>query len=134
MTKTVKGFVCAEQTADGLNQFAVESREAFNAYVELSEMGSAEAAHWGGFHFDIDPNSNRDADGHDLDEDKLEKCQVITMAEINSAKAAIIGDGDDDYGVEDPDMDEDEDSDGYDGCDSVYEIAFLAVRDGDFRK
>ena len=126
MTEFVKGFVCAERTADGPRQFAVESKEAFNAYVELSDMGSDEAGHWGGFEFDLDPDDEDtyDADGENYDKNELVPCQVITMAEINKAKAAHI------EGNE-PDEDDEEEGDGYD---SVYEDAFLAVRDGDFRE
>ncbi len=124
MTEFVKGIVCAEMTADGPRQFAVESEKAFDAYVELSDMGSAEADAWGGFEFNIDPDDEDtyDADGDELDENKLVKSQVITMAEINKARTVLIEGNEDD---------EDDEEDG--GYDSPYEDAFLAVRDGDFR-
>lgn len=127
MTKFVKGFVCAERTADGPRHFAVESEEAFDAYVELSDMGSDEAGAWGGFDFDLDPDDEEtgDADGEDMDKNKLEKCQVITMAEIVKAKDVLLKDLDDDDG------DDGSDDGGYD---SPYEDVFLAVRDGDFRE
>lgn len=123
MTEFVKGFVCAERTADGPRQFAAENEETFDAYVELSEMGSDEAGAWGGFEFDLDPDDEDtfDTDGEDLDKNELEKCQVITMAEINKAKDVHLKDIDED----------DEEAGGYD---SPYEDAFLAVRDGDFRE
>lgn len=121
MTKFVKGFVCAEMTADGPRQFAVESEEVFDVYVELSEMGSDEAGAWGGFEFDLDPDDENtfDTDGEDLDKNELVQCQVITMAEINKSKDVHL-----------KDIDDIEDMDGYD---SPYEDAFLGVRDGDFR-
>ncbi len=113
----VKGFVCAEMTADGPRQFAVDSEETFDAYVQLSDWGSSEADHWGGFQFDLDPNDEDtyDADGDDLDSNDLEKCQVITITEINDATADI-----------------NEDEDEHD--EEAYENAFLAVRDGTYRK
>lgn len=123
MTKFVKGFVCAERTADGPRQFAVESEAAFDAYVVLSEMGSNEAEHWGGFDFDLDPDDEDtyDADGDELDKNELVKCQVITEAEIKKASAALINGN------------EPEDGDELDEYDNVYEDAFLAVRDGTYR-
>lgn len=123
MTEFIKGIVCAERTADGPRQFAVESEAAFDAYVELSDMGSDEAGAWGGFEFDLDPDDEDtyDADGDELDANKLAKCQVITMAEIDKAKEVHLKDVDED----------DEEAGGYD---SPYEDAFLAVRDGDFRE
>lgn len=126
MSEFVKGIVCAERTADGPRQFAVESEEVFDAYVELSEMGSDEAGAWGGFDFDLDADDEDtcDADGEDLDKNELIKCQVITMAEINKAKDVHLKDIDED----------DEDDEEAGGYDSPYEDAFLAVRDGDFRE
>lgn len=127
MTEFVKGFVCAERTADGPRHFAVDCEETFDAYVELSDMGSDEAGAWGGFDFDLDPDDeeNGDADGDDMDQNELVKCQVITMAEIKKASAAHINN------INSKGSAAHIKGNGYD---SPYEDAFLAVRDGDFRE
>lgn len=92
-------IICAEMTADGAWQFAVEDKQAFAAYVALSQAGTDEAGAWGGFVFDIynsdddleDDGEYDDITGVNMSADD-EDLSVITMAKIEAAERKFKAD------------------------------------------
>ena len=86
----MKAIVCVEYMADGPMQFAVDSRETFDAILEINEQSTNEASAWGGFEFDIDSADEEleDFSGYNIDPNNVDPKQVITMEMVAAAKAA----------------------------------------------
>ncbi len=98
----MKAFVCIDGTGDGPVQFAVDSRETFDAIVALDKLGCGASESRNGLEFDIDPTDEDYMDCYDnnIDPATVEPITLAKIAEVRTETGCDEADETVNYGDE----------------------------------
>lgn len=112
----MKPIICAEGSADGWRQFAVENEETFDGLNEINSGSSDECGHYGGLVYDVFGDSKYDdVDGPNLDPNE-KGLSFITESAVDSALTRLSDAANDDDNFDDMASEED------------YEDEFMGLR------